>query len=408
MVAIPAISLPIGSNRVLPLFGGQSGTKPKPRGSKIQIWKQDPSVDAIGIRASYLHTPVQSGPQDDVVVIRRMPVVKPDADGNFMVDREKNPKEFDAVHTFGVVRQVFTMFERAMKRMGLSQELKWQWGDAPINVYPHAGNMANAYYSRSQQAMRFFHFKPPSGGKDQVYTARSFDIVSHETGHAILDGLRPGYLSSWNPQTGGLHESFGDLSAIFTMLSQLDQCEAIIAESKTNLHNKTFFSALAEEFGAALGRPMGLRNADNDLKMSDVSNQVHDISQVFTGTVYDILADIFEDSLRLDREDPAFTLFKTGDHLNAVLIGALLEGPEQNATYKDIAEKMMGLESNPRWRKFMEKRFTEREILGPKAAPSTEVPSRWNWQNTCPTMQRREHKKLVNQAIREARQTIKS
>ncbi len=70
-------------------------------------------------------------------------------------------------------------------------------------------------------------------------------MVAHETGHAILDDLKPNYINFDEGQTGGLHESFGDLTAIFTMLAQLDQCEAIIAESKADLHNKTFFPAVA-------------------------------------------------------------------------------------------------------------------------------------------------------------------
>jgi hypothetical protein len=102
----------------------------------------------------------------------------------------------------------------------------------------------------------------------------------------VLDALQPGWLGLANPpQTGGLHESFGDLTAIFLALSQLDQVEAVIAQTKANLHDKTFLSDLAEEFGLALGRPNGLRNADNDLKLSQVGTEVHAISQVFTGAI---------------------------------------------------------------------------------------------------------------------------
>ena len=53
---------------------------------------------------------------------------------------------------------------------------------------------------------------------------------------------------------------------IFLALSQLDQVEAVIAQTKADLHNKTFLADLAEQFGLALGRPNGLRNADNNLK----------------------------------------------------------------------------------------------------------------------------------------------
>jgi hypothetical protein len=51
-----------------------------------------------------------------------------------------------------------------------------------------------------------------------------------------------------------LHESFGDITAIFVALSQLDQVEAVIAQTKANLHDKTFLADLAEQFGLALGR----------------------------------------------------------------------------------------------------------------------------------------------------------
>lgn len=392
--ALP-FGLPIREREVrLPQFAG------KKSGSKVRIWKQDPSVQAIGIRTSYLPDTVSQGPQDNFVRIQKMPGVTPDANGDLLYDHQKTPAEFDAVHTFAVVRQVVTMYQRALQRMGLPDKIQWQWGKAPINVYPHAGNTPNAYYSRREQAMRFFHFDSPKT-KEKIYTCRSFDIVSHETGHAVLDGLKPGYLSSWHPQTGGLHEAFGDLTAIFTMLSQLDQCEAIIAESKADLHDKGFLSSMAEQFGEALGRSAGLRNADNNLKLSDVSTEVHDISQVFTGAIYNVLADMFQDSMKLTHEDPAHTLFKVGDHLNSVLIGAILKSPKQNVTYKDVAEQMIALEDNPKWKDFIRQRFTEREVLG--QPPKTVTPQKLSFKKTCQTLQRREHTRLFNEAVTQAK-----
>lgn len=387
--------------------------------SKMKIWKQDPSVDELGIRTSYIHTNVQDGPRDDTILIKEMPATKADPNGDFMFDPQKNPAEFDAVHTFTIIRQVITMYERALNRMGFPTKFQWQWGKDPINVFPHGGEDANAYYSREEQALRFFHFNPSQLPKKkkglgffhfnakktqpEIYTCRSFDIVSHEAGHALLDAWKPGWYSSWHPHTGGLHESVGDLTAIFTMLGQLDVCEAIVAESKADLHNKTFFSALAEEFGDALGRPMGLRNADNDLKLSDVSTQAHQISQVFTGAVYNILADIFQDNLALDREDPAMTLFKVGEHLNTMLIGAIQKSPDENATFKDVAENMMALENNPRWRDMMNNRFKEREILQEPDKRILIQPQPVSFQNCCPTMQRAEHINLVNNAVAQAK-----
>ena len=336
-------------------------------GSKVKIWKQDPTVAPIGIRSAYVHTRIDPGPQDRQIQIAGMPETRPNGSRDFVFDPRENPKEFDAVHTFTVVRQVLTMYTRALRRTEVANDLTWQWGDEQaIEVYPRGGMDANAYYSRRERSLRFFYFHP---NKDEnaplVYTCRSFDIVAHETGHAILDALRPGYWSSAHPQTGGLHESFGDLTAIFTMLAQMDQCEAVIAESKADLHAKTFFPAVAEQFGEALyGHRLGLRNADNDLKLSEVSNQVHAISQVFTGACYDILADMFDNNAAYEKYDPAETLFRLGKHMTSLVLLSLLRGPDRNATFRAIAEQMIEIEPVEARKQMIRRRFEERGVLG--------------------------------------------
>ncbi len=374
-------------------------------GSRVRIWKQDPSVVSAGLRTAYISTAVEHGPQDADIAIRGMPHVIANSDDDFLFDPAENPMDFDAVHTFAVVRQVLTMYRRALNRNGVTQNFDWQWGgNAPIDVYPRAGIDANAYYSRDLKSLRFFYFHP--GGNETrplVYTCRSFDIVAHEVGHAVLDSLRPGYWDSWHPQTGGLHESFGDITAILTMLAQMDQCEAIIAHSKGDLHAKGFFPAVAEQFGEALhGRTTGLRNADNDLKLSEVSTQVHQISQVFTGAFYDILADIFEDYHKPDQYDQAETLFRVGKHMTALIILALLEGPEVNATYKDIAEKMIEIEPEAKWKEFIHAQFARREVFGGPVGLAKVKPQAVEFKGCCGTLQSAEHSGAVEKSIARA------
>jgi len=375
-------------------------------GSKVRIWKQDPSVTAIGIRSSYIHTSVEKGPADAEIEIRGMPEVIPNADGDFLFHPTENPKEFDAVHTFTVVRQVVTMYQRALRRMGVRDRFRWQWGSAsPIHVHPRAGEDANAYYSREERSLRFYYFYPQQDEtRPLVYTCRSFDVVAHETGHAILDALRPGYWASWHPQTGGLHESFGDLTAIFSMLAQMDQCEAVIAESKADLHAKTFFAAVAEQFGEALyGHRMGLRNADNDLTLDQVSNEVHAISQVFTGAVYDILADMFADHLGVEEYDPAETLFRVGQHMASLVVAALVTGPSANATYADVAQRMIALEGLAQWKEYIRHRFAERRVPEGRVRLAAEAPGRLNWDRCCGTLSHRDHVCEVEKAIAKRR-----
>jgi len=375
-------------------------------GSKVKIWKQDPSVLNIGIRSSYISTEVQNGPADSDIILQGMPHVVGNAEKDFIFYPEENPLEFDAVHTFTIVRQVLTMLRRALNRMDITQNFNWYWGAEPIQVYPRAGLDANAYYSRNEKALRFFYFHPSGDESNSlIYTCRSFDIVAHEVGHAALDSLKPEFLSSsWHPQTGGLHESFGDLTAIFTMLAQMDVCEAIVVESKADLHTKTFFPILAEQFGEAFGRPMGLRNADNDLKMSDVSIEVHDISRVFTGAIYDILADFFELYQNPALYDHAESLFKVGKYLTSLVIASLWQGPDANATYTDIANKMIELESDDARKEIIRVQFKKREILDAPVGLRGVKPRKLSWKGCCGTMRLTEHqtlfeKNVINEAL---------
>ena len=48
-------------------------------GSKVKIWKQDPTVKPIGIRTAYIHTPVENGPKDPEIEIKGMPTTMANA-----------------------------------------------------------------------------------------------------------------------------------------------------------------------------------------------------------------------------------------------------------------------------------------------------------------------------------------
>lgn len=373
-------------------------------GSRVKIWKQDPSVHSIGIRFSYIYSRVETGPADQDIILQGMPRVVANANNDFIFYPEENPLEFDAVHTFTIVRQVLTMLRRALNRMDITQNFNWFWGPEPIHVYPRAGLDANAYYSRNEQALRFFYFHPSNDESNPlIYSCRSFDIVAHEVGHAALDSLKPEYLSnSWHPQTGGLHESFADLVAIFTMLAQMDVCEAIVVESKADLHSKTFFPAMAEQFGEAFGRPMGLRNADNDLKMSEVSTEVHDISRVFTGAIYDILADFFELYQDPKLYDQAESLFRVGKYLTSLVIASIWQGPDSNATYADIAHKMLELEAEDQRKELIREQFRKREIMDAPVGFKVASPQPLTWEGCCGTMLLPEHLKLFERSMEKA------
>ncbi|MEX5746319.1 hypothetical protein [Massilia sp. X63] len=349
-------------------------------GARVLMWKQDPSVGEIGTRRAYLPGPVLAGPRDARIAPGAPGIdpVEPNAFGDFVT--QPDTPQFDAVHTFAVVRQTLTMYQRSMLAAGLEMPLPWQWNTSmdtrPLTVYPYGlPNTMNAFYSRNQGCLKFGDFIPPgaNGGAQpeeaaRIYTCRSFDIVAHETAHAVLDGLKPQWLlADAPPQTGGLHEAFGDLTAIFLALSQLDQCEAVVAQTKAHLHDKTFISDIAEQFGTALGGSTGLRNADNDLTLSQAGTQVHAISQVFTGAMYDVLADMFAYERNPTVDDCAAVLHRVAAYLRGLLLRALIAAPDSAASYVDVVNEMLRIVQDdgkpPIYAGFIRNQFARRHVV---------------------------------------------
>jgi hypothetical protein len=357
------VSLPTPTPSTIPI--------PVSVGSCCIIYKQDPTVTQLGTRLVYIPSLVLDGPQDTRIGTALAGTTPIHANVNRDFQFVPGTPEFDCAHTFAVVRETLTMYQRILNGTPQAQ-IPWAWNTAgntdPLTAHPRAGVTANAFYSRGEKALKFFYFTP-TGAAQPVFTCRSLDIVAHECGHAVLDGLKPAWLVSGPPQTGGLHEAFGDLTAVFLACSQLDQVEAAIAITKGNLHNRNFLAALAEQFGAALGFPQGLRNADNDLKLSQVGNEVHAISQVFTGGIYDVLADIFtfEQNRQAAKKDPARVLLEVAGNLCKLLVQSIIAAPATNATYADVVNQMLN-QSNaqndpPIYRSIIRNRFTLREIV---------------------------------------------
>jgi hypothetical protein len=339
-------------------------------GSRVLIFKQDPSVAEIGIRKVFVPSFVSNGPQDLRFKSMGLATVSKNAFGDFI--QTPGTDAFDSVQAFAVARLTLTMVQRVLALNGLPNALPWQWNTAnniePLQVHAHGlPDVMNAFYSRSAKSLKFGDFVAP-GTTTRIFTCRSLDIVAHETGHAILDALKPGWIMAGNPpQTGGLHESFGDIVAIFLALSQYDQVEAVIAQTKANLHDKTFLSDLAEQFGLALGRPNGLRNADNDLKLSQTGTEVHAISQVFTGGIYDVLADIFTFERNIAKKDDAQVLHECAQYLFGLLLRSIMAAPNTGATYTNVVNQMLAkcfADGKPvQYRNFIRNRFTFREVV---------------------------------------------
>lgn len=135
-----------------------------------------------------------------------------------------------------------------------------------LRVYPHALREANAYYSPRKKSLLFGYFPISSDDPDNVpgslvFTCLSHDIVTHETTHALLDGLHPRFSESTNLDVLALHEAFSDIVAIFQHFANPEVLRHQISRTRGNLEGQNMLGQLAQEFGRAIGRGTALRDA---------------------------------------------------------------------------------------------------------------------------------------------------
>ncbi len=201
----------------------------------------------------------------------------------------KNVPQFHQVNVWAIIQSVLDMYEATWV---LGRSAPWAFEGNRLTVLPHAGYLANAFYSRGSKSLQFYYFGPED---ERVYTCLSHDIIAHETGHAILDGLRPLYFESSSVQTAAFHEFVADMTAIMISLlnNTLRWKAAQVPEG--DLSKDTLIAALAEEFGHyATGRPH-LRSATNEKTMGEVQGTTspYPWSEVMTGAMWDILSGMF-------------------------------------------------------------------------------------------------------------------
>lgn len=331
-------------------------------GSRMFIYKQDPSVQEPGMRSTFIPSKVLKGPKDKLVRIADVPDIDPDENGDFLIWLKGENRiglgggrlHFDAVHSFAVCRQVLTMYERAFNRLDILRaedknskglfafKKKWK---KPLDLYVRAKEgTLSAQYTSGVQTIFF-------GYKDDVFTCRSFDVIAHETGHAVLDAIRSGYKTKRNLDTLAIEEAFCDLTAVFTLLSQMDMCESIIALSKGDLRSPTedlFISCIAEEYGMEKYKRFALRDISQKYIYSEMRDgrecNQHDLSLVFSSAVYSFLTEVFEDHICPDRYDPAETLFWLGRMVTEVTIGAFYNSKENpRYDFKSVGLEMVRL-----------------------------------------------------------------
>lgn len=213
------------------------------------------------------------------------------------------------------------------------------------------GDRLNAYYDR--EGLKFFRHAVAGV---TVHSGESPDIACHETGHAILDALRPDLWGAFSAEVAAFHEAFGDMSAILASLDVGSLADDVLAETHGNPAQSSRLSRLAEQLGWAIRQtapdkvePDCLRNAANSWFYQDpmalpplapanqLSSEPHYFSRIFTGAFFDGLAGVFRQQQNRDGAG----LVKAGDVMGSLLVVALRTTPVVPRFFAQTAAHML-------------------------------------------------------------------
>ena len=225
----------------------------------------------------------------------------PDRFGNFdwiPVETE----QFLAAHTYGTVRRTLDIWEAY-----LGQRVVW-WHAPTI---PMMELVPTVHWANAHSGPGFIEMgrQPTSNGGIAPFCL-NFDVLAHETGHAILFsqiGIPPeGQVSR---EFLAFHESFADLIAMIGLLHFRTIANHLLVETKGNLYVLNVLNRIG-----TISKTEQIRVASNTMTMADVAglhlapdgnwidpsgldrNQ-HAIAEPLTGAIFDILVEFYQDDL---------------------------------------------------------------------------------------------------------------
>lgn len=298
----------------------------------------------------------------------------PSTDGNYVYDSKD--QHYHEANAFAAANRTFNIFQKAY-----GEPLHWARADR-LEVHGDEGRDLNAYYDG--QGLHFFDY--PIEGKN-VYSGDSGEVVGHETGHALLDAVRPSYLGSWATEPGAFHESFGDVVAMLAGLKDERTLDLVAKQTGGDMRKQNAVAALGEQLGVAINKVSGgnatggpyTRNAINSFTYKDpkslprsggpdeLHSEVHDFSRLWTGAFYDIFTGMVDSNMNAGM-DPKTAISTAADDGMKMYANLFKPGyaPDGDFKYKDMAAAMIKSENEQNGGKYtglIKKVMSDRKIL---------------------------------------------
>lgn len=303
-----------------------------------------------------------------------------DTEGKVLDRTNLGSPQFRQMNVWATLQNALDFFENGF---GLGRRIAWGFEGNRLIVVPHAGYGENAFYDRESKSLQFYYFdRGEDGARKRLHTCLSADIINHEFGHAVLDGVRPHYFESVFAETAAFHEFVGDISAILIAFRNTTFRHQVAEGTGGDLDRDNPLASLAEEFGKNIGERPYLRSALNKLKYQDVKDdqRQHFMSEVLTGAMFDIIRRLTRYYMTERGQSVKEALWSTIRRMQCMAVQPLDLLPPVDVTFEDYALAVLRAEQivNPTdpdgYRKMMIDVFVERGILSRAKATELKKP----------------------------------
>lgn len=245
---------------------------------------------------------------------------------------------FHQVNVWAITQNILSFFEDPTL---MGRPLPWAFSGNRLIILPHAGKSTtiDTCYNRKGKCLTLSY--SDSHGAT-VYDGLSHDVVAHEIGHAILDGIRPHYYNSISLDTLAFHEFIADFTAVLSPLIIRLVRHQVADTYDGNLKQAKVLCELGEQ-KASENFKQYIRNALNKTTMEEVKNNSfpHDRSQPLTGAMFEILDNISSLRMKKEKDTPKQALKKVTQDISRIAFRALDYCPPVDIQFTDYLDALV-------------------------------------------------------------------